>query len=417
MSRWKIALIVIVVIVLALLGLRMCHHRAGNGATGAENGRAAASRDSAKDAANGDNAPVPVTAVQVVQKNVPVYLTALGTVQALNTVNVRPQVGGQLLKLTFDEGHEVKKGQVIAKIDPRTYQSTYDQAVSRRNQDLAQLATARSNLKRSQGLISKGFVTEQDVDTQRNTVHQLEAAVAGDNASIRDAKINLDYTDVTSPIDGLAGIRQADPGNVLSTSDTIVTLTQVHPINVLFTLPEQDLDGVRSAQAAQGALPVTALDRVDSHVVAGGGTLKVINNQIDTSTGTFQLKAEFANAHNELWPGQFVNVRMQTNTVKNGLVVPTQAVQRGPDGDYVYVIDKDDKVQMRAVKVEGEASDTESLIGSGLKLGERVVTEGQFRLKPGRKVQAYKPGEVPKAPSAEEMKKAAQDGGRRGRRH
>jgi multidrug efflux system membrane fusion protein len=407
MSRWKIALIVIVIIVVAALGLSMCHARKpakGDGRTGP----------------GSDQGPIPVTAVPVTRKNVPVYLTALGTVQAKNTVSVRPQVPGQLLKLSFAEGGKVKKGQVIAKIDPRTYRSTYDQAVARRKQDQAQLATARANLARSQGLIKKGFVSEQDLDTQRNTVHQLEAAVTGDRASVESARVNLDYTDVTSPIDGLAGIRQVDPGNVLSTSDTIVVLTQVHPINVIFSLPEQDLDRVRSAEAAEGTLPVTALDRVDSHVIAADGVLKVIDNQINTSTGTFQLKAEFGNKGNSLWPGQFVNVRMRVKTVKDGLVVPTQAVQRGPDGDFVYVVGKDDKVQMRNVVVAGEASDNESLIGSGLKLGERVVTEGQFRLKPGSKVTAYKPGQVPKAPSAGEIKKAEKGQGQgngRGRRH
>jgi membrane fusion protein, multidrug efflux system len=406
MSRWKVALIVIVILVVAALGLSMCHGRK----PGADKGRPGPGGP------GGNQGPVPVTVVPVVKKNVPVYLTALGTVQAKNTVSVRPQVPGQLLKLSFVEGGQVKKGQVIAKIDPRTYRSAYDQAVARRQQDQAQLATARANLKRSQGLIKKGFVSQQDLETQRNTVHQLEAAVTGDRASVESAKVNLDYTDVTSPIDGLAGIRQVDPGNVLSTSDTIVVLTQVHPINVMFTLPEQDLDRVRRAEASEGTLPVTALDRVDSHVIAGDGVLKVIDNQINTNTGTFQLKAEFGNKDNSLWPGQFVNVRMRVKTVDGGLVVPTQAVQRGPDGDYVYVVGKDDKVEMRNVKVAGEASDTESLIGSGLKLGERVVTEGQFRLKPGSKVVAYKPGEVPKAPTAAQVKKAEQAQGR-GRRH
>ncbi|MDA3913062.1 efflux RND transporter periplasmic adaptor subunit [Oleiagrimonas sp.] len=405
MSRWKIALIALVVLVLALLGLRMCHSSSSTAAGAARKGGSGA-----------NNGPVPVTAVSVTEQNVPIYLSATGTVQALNTVNVRPQVTGQLMKLTFDEGHEVKKGSVIAKIDPRTYRAQYQQSVARLHQDQAQLSTARSNLSRSEDLVKKNFISKQDLDTQRNTVHQLEATVAGDAASVRDSKVQLDYTDVTAPITGLAGIRQVDPGNVISGSDTIVTLTQVHPIYVVFSLPEQDLDQVRSAQAKM-QLPVQALDRVDSHVVAEGGHLTVIDNQIDTSTGTFRLKAQFPNTHDELWPGQFVNVRMKINTVDHGLVIPTQAVQRGPDGDYVYVIGKDDKVQMRTVKVEGEASQSTSLIGSGLKMGERVVTEGQFRLKPGSKVKAYKPGEVPQAPSAEDMKKAAASSGGGGRRH
>ncbi len=413
MSRWKIALIVIVILVVALLGLRMCH----GGKPGATGGRpGSAAMRGGQDA--GDKGPIPVTAVPVARKNVPVYLTALGTVQAKYTVSLRPQVPGRLLDLSFAEGGKVKKGQVIARIDPRTYRAAYDQAVARQRQDQAQLDTARSNLKRSEDLVKKGFISQQDLETQRNTVSQYAAAVAGDKASVESARVNLDYTSVTAPIDGLAGIRQVDPGNVLSTSDTIVVLTQVHPINVVFTLPEQDLDRVRRAEASEGTLPVSALDRVDSHVIAGDGVLKVIDNQINTSTGTFQLKAEFANGENSLWPGQFVNVRMRVKTVEGGLVVPSQAVQRGPDGDYVYVVGKDDTVEMRRVVVAGEDGDTESLIGSGLKVGEKVVTEGQFRLKPGSKVSAYKPGEVPKAPTEAQIKKAEQGQGRgRGGRH
>ncbi len=408
MSRWKIALIVIVVLVAGLLGLRMCHQGApGKGAgPGGMAGKGM------------QKGPVPVTVVPVVRKNVPIYLTALGTVQARYTVSVQPQVTGRLLGLSFTEGGEVKKGQVIARIDPRPYRSVYDQATARLQQDQAQLATARANLATSEDLIKKGFVSRLNLETQRNTVRQLKATVAGDRASIEAARINLDYTSVKAPFDALAGIRQVDPGNVVSTNSTIVVLTQVHPINVIFTLPEKDLDRVRRAQRDAGSLQVAALDRVDRHVIADNGVLEVIDNQINTSTGTFQLKARFANKGDSLWPGQFVNVRMRIRTVDNGMVIPTQAVQRGPDGDYVYVVGKGDTAQMRNVVVSGEASDTQSLIASGLKPGERVVTEGQFRLKPGSRIKPYKPGEVPQAPTAEELKQAARQADRgRGPRH
>ncbi|MDE2308826.1 MAG: efflux RND transporter periplasmic adaptor subunit [Xanthomonadaceae bacterium] len=402
MSRfWKVALIVIAVLVLAVVGFRLLHKPAGpKGANG-------------KDGA--DSAPVPVTVVPVVRQNVPVYLTALGTVQALNTVTVNPQVGGQLLSINFTEGQPVKKGQVLAQIDPRTYQANYDQALAKRQQDEALLATARGNLARSEDLVVKGYISKQDIDTLRNTANQYQATVAADAASIRDSQVQLAYTKVISPIDGLAGIRGVDPGNVVTTASAIVTLTQLHPINVMFTLPEQNLDLVRRAAQGPTPLQVTALDRVDAHPIASGGVLKVIDNQIDTSTGTFRLKSEFSNAGNALWPGQFVNVQLLVNTVDGGLVIPAQAVQRGPDGDYVYQVQADDTVRMQPVVVAGEVGDSHVMIGSGLKAGDQVVTEGQFRLKPGSKVKPLKPGEVPAAPTAAQLEKARKEGKSGGR--
>lgn len=406
MSRfWKIALVVIAVIVVALVGFRLLHKPAGE----------------ASSTGKGDDAsPVPVTVVPVVKQNVPVYLTALGTVQALNTVTVVPQVSGQLMSINFAEGKPVKKGEVLAQIDPRTFQASYDQAVSKRNQDEALLATARSNYQRSQNPKYRQYVAKIDMETQKNTVAQYQAAVSADDAAIRDAKVQLDYTTIRSPINGLAGIRAVDPGNVVNTSTAIVTLTQLHPINVMFTLPEQNLDMVRRAAQSSTPLQVTALDRVDAHTIASGGVLRVIDNQIDTATGTFRLKSEFSNENNALWPGQFVNVRLLVKTVDGGLVVPSQAVQRGPDGDYVYLVQGDNTVRMQTVVVAGEVGDSHVMVGSGLKVGEKVVTEGQFRLKPGSKVNPLKPGEVPAAPTAAELEKikkdAAKGGGRRGRR-
>ncbi|MEO8746301.1 MAG: efflux RND transporter periplasmic adaptor subunit [Rhodanobacter sp.] len=404
MSRfWKVAWITIAVIVVAALGYRFLHKSGASDGAGRGPGGA-------------DAAPVPVTVVPVIKQNVPVYLSSLGTVQALNTVIVSPQVSGRLLSLNFVEGQPVKKGQVLAHIDPRTYQASYDQAVAHQRQDAAQLETAKSNLARSESLIAKGYISKQDLDALRNTANQLQAAVAADAASVRDSKVQLDYTDLVSPIDGLAGIRGVDPGNVVTLSSSIVTLTQLHPINIMFTLPEQNLDLVRKAFAQDhSALQVTALDRTDSHPLATGGVLRVIDNQIDTSTGTFRLKSEFANADNALWPGQFVNVQLLVNTVDGGLVIPTQAVSRGPDGDYVYQVQADSTVAMQPVVVAGEVGDSHVMIGSGLKAGDEVVTEGQFRLKPGSKVNALKPGQVPAAPSAAELKKSAQSGRRSGR--
>lgn len=422
MSRWKTALVIIVLLAVGLLGWRMLKKPA------------AAVRTS--------EAPIPVTVVPVERRNVPVYLDALGTVQALNTVTVRPQVGGQLVSIEFKEGQEVKKGDVIARIDPRTYQAALDQALAKQKQDEAQVSASRSTLRRYEDLIKQHFVAAQDLENQRQTVRQQESLIAADAAAVETARIQLNYTTVRAPIDGLTGIRLVDVGNIVQANDAtgIVTLTETHPINVLFTLPEQNLDLVRGYSRSDDQLKVIAMDRIDSHVLAEDGVLRVIDNQIDTTTGTFRLKSEFPNEKNDLWPGQFVNVRLKVNTVEGGLVIPTQAVQRGPEGDYVYVVAAGDSaptdaaptgakpggkadtssaqtVKMQPVKIGGEADDNHVLVASGLAEGEQVVTEGQFRLKPGARVNALKPGEAPPPPSAEELNAAKKTpgGGRRGR--
>ncbi|MDO1529964.1 efflux RND transporter periplasmic adaptor subunit [Fulvimonas sp. R45] len=407
MSRfWKIALIVVAVIVVLAIGFRLVHKPGGAG-----QGRGGAP------GAGGDNAPVPVTVVPVAKQDVPIYLTGLGTVVARNTVTVNPQVGGQLLSINFKEGDEVKKGDLLAQIDPRTFQASYDQAVAQQHQAEAQLATARSNYERSKTLLAQNYIAKQDLESLRNTVVQDEALVAADKANAENARVQLGYTRIVSPIDGVAGLRAVDPGNVVTTSTAIVTLTQIHPIYVEFNLPEQNLDQVRSAFRSGVSLPVTALDRTDAHPIDASGALQVVDNQIDATTGTFKLRALFDNKDGNLWPGQFVNVQLKVNTVQGGLVIPAQAVQRGPDGDYVYVVQADKTVKMQPVTVASEVGDSHVMIGKGLALGEQVVTEGQFRLKPGSKVNPLKPGEVPPAPTAAELQKAAKSGqGGRGRR-
>ena len=411
MSRWKLALIVVVLLVVGLVGWRIFH----SGAAPAGGGRRGAG-------ANPD-APVPVTVVAAAHRDVPVYLTALGTVQALNTVTVNAQVGGQLMALHFAEGQEVKQGDLLAEIDPRTYQAALDQATAKKKQDAAQLSASQSTLARYEELIKKNFVSAQDLENQRQTVRQQQALIAADEAAIASARTQLGYTRITAPITGIAGIRQVDVGNIVqaNAANGIVVLTQVHPINVMFTLPEQNLEGVRSAQgAAADGLEVAALDRTDAHVIATGA-LKVIDNQIDTTTGTFRMKSEFANVDNALWPGQFVNVRVKLRTVAGGLVVPATAVQRGPEGNYVYALQADDTVAMKPVTTAGDAGDNDVLVASGIAAGDKVVTEGQFRLKPGSRVQALAPGETPAPPSTEELSKlkdagAPQQGQRRGGR-
>lgn len=423
MSRfWKIALAVVVVIVVGGIGFRLLHKPAAeDGAQGQGRGqhRGQGAGDGGAPGQDKDAAPVPVTVESVVKQDVPVYLTALGTVQALNTVTVNPQISGQMLSINFKEGQEVKKGDLLAQIDPRPFQAAYDQAVAKQQMDEAQLATAQSTLKRNDALVAKGYVAQLDMDTFRNNVANLSASVAADKAAVRAAKVNLDYTRILSPIDGVAGIRNVDPGNVVTTTTAVVTLTQVHPIYVMFNLPEQNLEAVRSASGNGDPLEVLALDRADAHTIASDGQLNVVDNQIDTTTGTFKLRSVFQNAKGDLWPGQFVNVRLKVRTVGGGLVIPAQAVQRGPDGDYVYLLQQDQTVKMQPVKVANEVGDSHVMIGSGLALNDQVVTEGQFRLKPGSKVKALKPGEVPAAPTPAELDKAKKNakqggGGRRG---
>jgi len=378
MSRWKLALIIVAVLLIALLGWRLSRHGAPSpGAAGMRGG--------------GADAPVPVTVVAVESADVAVYLNALGTVQGLNTVTVNAQVAGQLKAIHFEEGEEIAEGSLIAEIDPRTFQATLDQALARQAQDQAQLSASRSTLKRYEDLIQQHFVSAQDLENQRQAVRQQEAMVAADAAAVANARTQLGYTRITAPITGIAGIRQIDAGNLISASGAgIVTLTQVHPISVIFTLPQQDLEAVR--RAGGGELPVTALDRGDSHALAEG-VLKVVDNSIDPQTGTFRLKAEFANEDTRLWPGQFVNVRLQTRVVQGGLVIPVQAVQRGPDSSYVYKVGDDDTVTVQPVRTGEEAEGGRVVVTEGLAVGDRIVTEGQFRLKPGARVLPLAPGE------------------------
>ncbi|MCF7750640.1 efflux RND transporter periplasmic adaptor subunit [Bacillus subtilis subsp. subtilis] len=410
MSRfWKIVLLVVAVLVVGFIGLRML----GGGKPKGD--AAATSAAAGKDGQDRNAGPVPVTVVEAARQDVPVYASALGTVAAMNTVTVSPQVGGQLISINFKEGQEVKKGDLLAQIDPRTLQASYDEAAAAKRQNQAQLATARSNYQRSNSPEYRQYVAKTDLDTQRNQVAQFESAVAANEASMRAAQVQLQYTRVTAPISGIAGIRAVDAGNIVSAGTALVTLTQIHPIHVVFNLPERQLPEVRKAQQA-GPVTIAALDRNDSHVLTDGGTLDVVDNQISSDSGTFRARALFDNADNSLWPGQFVNVRMQLRMIAGGVVIPTQAVMRGPDGEYVYVVKPDSTVVMQTVKSGVEVGDSNVQITDGLKGGERVVSEGQFRLKPGAKVTALKPGETPAPPTDAELKAAAQQQGGGSRR-
>ncbi|MBN8802917.1 MAG: efflux transporter periplasmic adaptor subunit [Lysobacteraceae bacterium SCN 69-123] len=412
MSRfWKIVLLVIAVLLVAGIGYRMMGggKQAGDPAQAAGGGRGGGDR--ARD-------PVPVTVVAAERRNVPVYVTAQGTVAAYNTVTVSPQVGGELLSVDFKEGQAVKKGDLLARIDPRTFQAQYDQALASQRQNQALLATAQSNYERSNSEAYRQYVAQTDLTTLRNQVAQYQAAVAAAQATANQSRVQLGYTRIVSPIDGVAGIRAVDPGNVVSAGTAIVTLTQLQPIHVLFNLPEQQLDAVRAAQA-KGPLEAATLDRAGGSVVNADGKLQVVDNQISATSGTFRLRAEFPNADQALWPGQFVNVRMKLDELPGAVVVPAEAVQRSSTGDFVYLVKPDDAVTLRDVVQGGQVDDSHVVISKGLQPGDKVVTEGQFRLKEGVKVIPLQPGQAPPEPTEAQLKAASEKrgggGGRGGR--
>jgi multidrug efflux system membrane fusion protein len=348
----------------------------------------------------GDDGPVPVVAALTRRSDVPVYLDGVGTIRALNTVTVRSQVDGKLLSVNYTEGQQVDRGYVLAQIDPTTYQAAYDQAVAKKALDEATLANARLDLERYKRLASSNSIAQQQLDTQKMLVAQQEAQVKLDQAQINNAKAILDYTSIVAPLSGRTGIRQVDQGNIVHASDAsgIVVITQLQPISVLFTLPQQQLGDVNRA-FANGALPVDAFGS-DNKTVVETGELKVVDNQVDPSTGTIKLKAEFPNRELQLWPGGFVNVRLLTNTLKQVIVAPTAAVQRGPNGTFVYVVQPDNKVAVRPVTVS-QQDEVQAVIAKGLEPGERVVTTGFARLTAGAAVTVTNAESAP-SPDAEQ---------------
>ncbi len=339
--------------------------------------------------------PVPVVATTAKLADVPVWLEGVGTAKARNTVTVRPQVDGKILSVDFKEGQDVKAGDVLARIDPVTFQAQLDQAIAKKALDESQLANAKLDLDRYTKL-SANVIAAKTVDTQRALVAQLEAQIKSDEAAIENARAILGYATVVAPISGRTGMRLVDVGNLVRASDAgLVVITEVQPISALFTLPQQDLPAINKAAAAR-ALKVEALE-TDSKNVLDTGELQVIDNQVDQTTGTIRLKADFANKDLQLWPGQFVNVRLLLDTLDKVVVVPTSAVQRGPDGTFVYVIGSDSKVAVRPVTV-GQQDEKIAVIASGLKADEQVVTTGFARLKDGATV-TISSSETP-APSA-----------------
>ncbi|MCG6203652.1 efflux RND transporter periplasmic adaptor subunit [Rhodopseudomonas sp. HC1] len=369
---------------------------------------------------------VPVLAATPKVQDVPVYLDGVGSVKALATVTVRAQVDGKLVAVNFTEGQDVKAGDVVAEIDPAIYRAQYDQAVAKKAQDEAQLANAKIDLTRYQQLAASNAGSKQQADTQKATVAQLEAQVRSDQAAIDNAAATLSYTKVVAPISGRAGLRQVDKGNIIKSADTtgIVVLTQLQPISVQFSLPQQQIVRVNAA-SAKGALAVDVFGN-DGVTVVDTGTLKGIDNQVDQTTGTVKLKAEFPNAKYQLWPGQFVNVRLKVETLNQVVVVPTSAVQRGPAGTFAYIIDQDDVVHAQPVKVT-QQNETEAVIASGVTAADRVVTTGFANLAEGAKVRIGDSSQTPTAdlapqkrrrgpPGAEGQKGQGDNAGEQGKR-
>jgi multidrug efflux system membrane fusion protein len=363
-----------------------------NGQVARGNAEAPAQPGAKGDDKRGGNAadrPVPVLVARAVTRDMPIVLEGLGSVTAYKTVNVRTQVDGRLDKVLFEEGKAVKQGELLAQIDPRPFEIQLHTGQAALGRDEAQLHGAERNLERYQAVVEKQLIPQQQVDDQRALVEQYRASAQGDQAQIETARLQLDYARIKSPIAGVTGVRQVDPGNLVHPSDAnpIVVVTQLDPIAVLFTLPQDDLPRVAAAQA-RGAPVVEAIARDEGKTIATG-KLVLVDNQINQATATIRLKAIFPNPDKTLWPNQFVKARIQLDVRKGALVIPAVAVQHGPQGTFVYVVGADDKAEMKPITVvflQGDEAIVEVEKGKGLRDGEAVVTEGQSQLRPGAKV-------------------------------
>ncbi|MDH0685322.1 MdtA/MuxA family multidrug efflux RND transporter periplasmic adaptor subunit [Achromobacter animicus] len=389
-SRWSrrrvvgLVLLLLVVAAIAWLVLRPSAKQGGpGGRTGGRPPMAAMA-----------NLPVPVRIATAAQQDIDIFLRSLGTVTAYNTVTVRSRVSGELVDVAFQEGQQVKAGDLLAQVDPRAFQVALDQARGTQMQNLAQLENARRDLQRYQALFKQDSIARQQVDTQAALVRQYEGTVKSDQANVDNAKLQLDYARITAPISGRLGLRQVDRGNLVSSADTngLVVITQTQPISVVFTLPETQLPEVRAELAAGKTLTVDAYDRADTRRIATG-TLETLDNQIDVTTGTLKLKARFDNADDALFPNQFVNVRLHVLTRKDVTAIPTAAVQQGSAGAFVFLVQDDNTIAVRQVKL-GAINSGMVAVNEGLKPGDRVVTEGTDRLRAGAKVEILGGAEV-----------------------
>ncbi len=337
-----------------------------------------------------DRAVIPVSVGIAARSNVPIYLTGLGTVQPVLSVGIHSQVDGKLQEVPFTEGQHVKKGDVIAKIDPRLFKAALDQAKAKKAEDQALLGAAQKDLMRFKTLATKSFETQQNVDLQQGKVDQLAATIDADDAAIETAQTQLDYTTITAPSDGRLGVRLVDPGNVVHTSDagSIATLVLAQPAAVMFTLPSRMLGEVRQAMD-RGPIEVIAFDQ-DNQLPLSTGNLLTVDNSIDQASATMRLKAIFPNADDRLWPGDFVNARLLLETRSNVIAVPSRAVQRGQQGLYAWIVTADNTAVIRQIQV-GPTTGDSTIIDSGLNEGDRVVTDGQYKLQPNGPVTVASP--------------------------
>lgn len=345
--------------------------------------------------------PVPVGVASVQQRDFPVYLTGLGSVTAFNTVALKTRIDGQITQVNFVEGQDVKQGELLIQIDPRPYEVALATAQANLQRDEAQLKNAHAQYDRMKALYAGGVIAKQDLDTQEASFGQYEGTIAADKAAIDNAKLNLVYTKITSPINGRIGLRQVDIGNYVTAASgsSMAVITQLHPIAIIFTLPEDELQAVRQ-RMQQGALTVDVYSR-DDQTKLSTGKLLTIDNQIDPTTGTARYKAVFENPDNSLWPNQFVNVHLLLETRKGAITMPVSALQRGPQGTFVYLVDDKNTVQVRPVQLaltQGNAA----IVASGLQPGERVVTDGQEKLQAGSRVAPQGPANQSKNTLASE---------------
>jgi multidrug efflux system membrane fusion protein len=399
-SRWMAAVLgaIAIAAVLWVVHVRSTRRTAAAGGTDAARPGAAQGPGGAQARA------VPVAAVPVARRDVPIYLEGLGNVIAGNTVTIRPQVDGRLDKVLFTEGQAVRRGQILAQIDPRPFQIQLHQAEGALARDEAQVANARLNLQRLRALREEKLIAQQQVDDQAAAASQFEATVRIDRAAIETARLNLDYARITSPIDGVTGVRLVDQGNLVHATDPngLVVVTQLDPISVIFTLPADDLRAL-STEMQRGRLRVDLFGR-DGASPLGSGELALIDNQINQTTATLRLKATVRNPKRLLWPNQFVNVRLRLTTREGALVMPATAVQRGPSGTFVYVVGDDLTAAQRPIELEATQGDL-TIVAKGVKEGERVVVDGQNQLRPGSKVALRDPARPANGP------RVAGDGG------
>ncbi|HTN48379.1 MAG TPA: MdtA/MuxA family multidrug efflux RND transporter periplasmic adaptor subunit [Burkholderiaceae bacterium] len=389
--RWIVLVLVIAVLAFAAwYGLR-----SGSGAPAAPTSEA--NKTGRFDPAN---SVTPVSAAAARIADLPVRLSALGTVVARNTVTVRTRVDGELVRVDFKEGDMVKAGQQLAQIDPRPFEVALAQAQAQMSRDRAQFESAKVDLERYRKLLATDSIASQQVDTQEATVRQFEATVAADQAAVDSARLQLSYTRITSPVAGRVGLRQVDPGNLVHAGDTngIVVVTEIDPIGVTFPLPQDNLPAVLARLRAGGTLPVDAFDR-DGRNLLASGQLVTTDNLVDPATGTIKLKAAFDNKNGSLFPNQFVNARLQIDTLKGAVVVPTSSIQRGAPGTFVFVVKDDSTVTVRPVKL-GPADGETTAIADGLAAGERVVTDGTDKLREGSRVQVIDRSAPPSATPA-----------------